>query len=57
MVLACRVAENHMIDLTGSNQKLRKRALRIVMDLSGADERKAEERLRHSSCRARRTAT
>ena len=49
MVLAGRVAENHMIDLTGSNQKLRKRALHIVMDLSGADEQEAEERLRHSS--------
>lgn len=48
MVLAGRVAENHMIDLTGSNQKLRKRALRIVMELSGADEGEAEERLRHS---------
>ena len=48
MVLAGRVAENHMIDLTGSNQKLRRRALRIVMDLSGIGEGEAEERLRRS---------
>jgi N-acetylmuramic acid 6-phosphate etherase len=41
MVLAGRVAENHMIDLTGSNQKLRRRAIRIVMDLAELGEGEA----------------
>jgi N-acetylmuramic acid 6-phosphate etherase len=45
MVLAGRVASNHMIDLTGSNQKLRARAVRIVMDLAGLDEPAATQRL------------
>lgn len=45
MVLAGRVASNHMIDLTGSNQKLRARAIRIVMDLAGLDEPAARQRL------------
>jgi N-acetylmuramic acid 6-phosphate etherase len=45
MVLAGRVAENHMIDLTGSNQKLQARAVRIVMDLGGLDEVHARLRL------------
>jgi N-acetylmuramic acid 6-phosphate etherase len=45
MVLAGRVAGNHMIDLTGSTQKLRARAIRIVMDLSGLDESQARQRL------------
>lgn len=35
MVLAGRVRENHMIDLTGTNAKLRRRAARIVCDLAG----------------------
>jgi N-acetylmuramic acid 6-phosphate etherase len=38
MVLAGRVADNYMIDLTGSNSKLRARAIRIVMDLGELDE-------------------
>jgi N-acetylmuramic acid 6-phosphate etherase len=45
MVLAGRVASNHMIDLTGSNQKLRARAVRIVMDLAGLVEPAATQRL------------
>ena len=45
MVAAGRVADNHMIDLTGSNAKLRARAIRIVMDLGGLGEEEAKERL------------
>ena len=45
MVLAGRVADNHMIELTGSNAKLRARAVRIVMDLAALDEREARRRL------------
>ena len=45
MVLAGRVADNHMIDLTGSTQKLQARAVRVVMDLSGLDEPHARQRL------------
>jgi N-acetylmuramic acid 6-phosphate etherase len=45
MVLAGRVADNHMIDLTGSSQKLQARAIRIVMDLCGLDEVHARQRL------------
>jgi N-acetylmuramic acid 6-phosphate (MurNAc-6-P) etherase len=54
MVLAGRVAGNHMIDLTGSTQKLRARAIRIVMDLGGLDEPHARQRLEaaHWSVRA-----
>jgi N-acetylmuramic acid 6-phosphate etherase len=54
MVLAGRVAGNHMIDLTGTTQKLQARAIRIVMDLSGLDETHARQRLEaaHWSVRA-----
>jgi N-acetylmuramic acid 6-phosphate etherase len=45
MVLAGRVAGNHMIDLTGSTHKLQARAVRIVMDLGGLDESVARQRL------------
>jgi N-acetylmuramic acid 6-phosphate etherase len=45
MVLAGRVADNHMIELTGSNAKLRARAIRIVMDLAALDEQEARRRL------------
>jgi N-acetylmuramic acid 6-phosphate etherase len=45
MVLAGRVADNHMIDLTGSTHKLQARAVRIVMDLGGLDEPQARLRL------------
>ena len=45
MVLAGRVADNHMIELTGSNTKLRARAIRIVMDLAALDEQEARRRL------------
>ena len=54
MVLAGRVADNHMIDLTGSNRKLQARAVRIVMDLAGLGEVHARQRLEaaHWSVRA-----
>jgi N-acetylmuramic acid 6-phosphate etherase len=54
MVLAGRVADNYMIDLTGSSQKLQARAVRIVMDLGGLDESHARQRLEaaHWSVRA-----
>ena len=45
MVLAGRVAGNHMIDLTGSTHKLQARAIRIVVDLGGLDEVHARQRL------------
>jgi N-acetylmuramic acid 6-phosphate etherase len=45
MVVGGRVASNHMIDLVGSNQKLRARAVRIVMDLAGIDAPAARQRL------------
>lgn len=45
MVLAGRVAENHMIEITGSTAKLRARAVRIVMDLTPLDEPRARARL------------
>jgi N-acetylmuramic acid 6-phosphate etherase len=45
MVLAGRVADNHMIELTGSNAKLRARAIRIVMDLAALDRAEATRRL------------
>jgi N-acetylmuramic acid 6-phosphate etherase len=45
MVLAGRVAGNHMIHLTGSTRKLQARAIRIVMDLGGLDEIHARQRL------------
>jgi N-acetylmuramic acid 6-phosphate etherase len=45
MVLAGRVADNHMIELTGSNAKLRARAIRIVMDLTALDQPEATRRL------------
>jgi N-acetylmuramic acid 6-phosphate etherase len=45
MVLAGRIVGNYMIDLTGSNTKLRARAIRIVMDLAELDEPEATRRL------------
>jgi N-acetylmuramic acid 6-phosphate etherase len=45
MVAAGRVSENHMIELTGFNDKLRQRAVRIVMDLARVDEQEARARL------------
>jgi N-acetylmuramic acid 6-phosphate etherase len=49
MVLAGRVVENHMIDLTGSNEKLRARAVRILRDLADLDEPEARRRLEAAS--------
>lgn len=45
MVAAGRVAGNHMVELTGFNDKLRRRAVRIVMDLAGLGEEEARARL------------
>lgn len=44
-----KVLSNHMIDLNPSNAKLRKRAVRIVGDITGADEEAAREALENSS--------
>ncbi|MFT5406708.1 MAG: N-acetylmuramic acid 6-phosphate etherase, partial [Verrucomicrobiales bacterium] len=43
-----KVLSNHMIDLNPSNAKLRKRALRIVGDITGADEEGAQRALEAS---------
>jgi len=53
MVVAGRVAENHMVELTGFNHKLRQRALRIVMDLARVDEDQARARLEQASWHVR----
>jgi N-acetylmuramic acid 6-phosphate etherase len=45
MVLAGRVVENHMVDMSGSNQKFRQRSVRIVADLTGAAPAAAERLL------------
>ncbi len=45
MVLAGRVMENHMIDLTGSNAKFRQRSIRIVSDLARLSAAEAEQAL------------
>ncbi len=41
MVVAGRVVENHMVELSGSNRKFRDRSIRIVMDLAGVDDARA----------------
>jgi N-acetylmuramic acid 6-phosphate etherase len=41
MVVAGRVVENHMVELSGSNRKFRDRSIRIVMDLAAVDEARA----------------
>ncbi len=48
MVRAGKVASNLMVDLNPSNAKLRDRAVRIVRELSGADEATATEALEKS---------
>jgi N-acetylmuramic acid 6-phosphate etherase len=53
MVVAGRVAENHMVELTGFNHKLRQRALRIVMDLARVDEDQARARLEQAGWHVR----
>jgi N-acetylmuramic acid 6-phosphate etherase len=45
MVLAGRVIENHMADMSGSNQKFRQRSVRMVADLTGTDPGTAEQLL------------
>jgi N-acetylmuramic acid 6-phosphate etherase len=41
MVLSGRVIENHMLDVVGINSKLRRRAIRIVTDITGSDQEQA----------------
>lgn len=53
MVLAGRVRSNHMIDLRGTNDKLRARAMRIVTDLSGVDTPTARAALERSDWQVR----
>lgn len=48
MVQLGKVKSNLMVDLNPSNVKLRARAIRIVRELTGLDERTATERLKHS---------
>ncbi len=48
-----KVKDGRMIDLLPGSAKLRRRALRIVMDLSGAGEREAEAALVASRWRVR----
>ena len=43
-----KVLSNHMIDLNPSNAKLRKRAIRIVGDITGVDEDVARQALENS---------
>jgi len=49
MVLAGRVISNHMVDMTCGNAKLRRRAVRIVMDLAGLTEDQATARLQDAT--------
>jgi N-acetylmuramic acid 6-phosphate etherase len=53
MVLAGRVRSNYMVDLRGTNDKLRARATRIVADLSGADTPTARAALERSDWQVR----
>lgn len=48
-----RVREGRMVDLSPTNQKLRDRAVRIVMELGGADRRTAEDALASNGWRVR----
>ena len=43
MVLSGRVIENHMLDITGTNDKLRHRAVRIVADITGRSQEEAAQ--------------
>lgn len=53
MVLAGRVSSNYMVDLRGTNDKLRARATRTVVDLSGADTPTARAALERSDWQVR----
>lgn len=54
MVLAGRVVSNHMVDLSGSNQKFRARSVRIVMDLAHVDADSARRILEDAEWSVRR---
>ncbi|MFC1429673.1 N-acetylmuramic acid 6-phosphate etherase [Streptacidiphilus sp. N1-3] len=49
MVVGGRVIENHMLDVTGSNAKLRLRALRIVSDVTGWDDSRVRTTLEQNA--------
>ena len=57
MVLAGRVVENHMVDLTCTTDKLRARAARIVADLAGVDLATARLRLQDANWSVRDALT
>jgi N-acetylmuramic acid 6-phosphate etherase len=54
MVTAGRVVENHMIDMSGSNQKFRRRSIRMIVDLTGVEPETAENLLRQADWSVRR---
>jgi N-acetylmuramic acid 6-phosphate etherase len=54
MVTAGRVVENHMVDMSGSNQKFRKRSIRIIVDLTGVEPEMAERLLSEADWSVRR---
>jgi N-acetylmuramic acid 6-phosphate etherase len=49
MVTAGRVVQNHMIDMHGSNQKFRRRSIRMIVDLTGVEPETAERLLRQTN--------
>lgn len=57
MVLAGRVVENHMVDLTCTTDKLRLRATRIVGDLAGLDVATARQCLQDANWSVREALT
>jgi N-acetylmuramic acid 6-phosphate etherase len=57
MVLAGRVVENHMVDLTCTTDKLRVRATRIVADLTGLDLATARQHLTDADWSVREALT
>lgn len=54
MVTAGRVVENHMVDMHGSNQKFRRRSIRMVVDLTELEPETAERLLRQADWSVRR---
>jgi N-acetylmuramic acid 6-phosphate etherase len=54
MVTAGRVVQNHMIDMHGSNQKFRRRSIRMLVDLTGVKPDSAEHLLRQTNWSVRR---
>lgn len=53
MIRLCKVRGNLMIDVKATNEKLKERATRIVMTVTGMDRAAAEKALRESDGRAR----